>query len=70
MIPDELLCLSPSRLERLKSRELRRIRLQAYHLWIQAESQAEKALLRGAMEMVARELERRVALYEARGMSG
>ncbi len=70
IVPDELLRLSPSQLERVRSRELRRIRLMAHHLLIQAESEAEKALLRGAMEMVARELERRVALYEARGMSG
>lgn len=54
IVPDELLRLSPSQLERVRSRELRRIRLMAHHLLIQAESEAEKALLRGAMEMVVR----------------
>lgn len=70
MVPEILLRISPSELEKLRGSELRRLRLMAHRTLIQTESEADKKLLRDAMDMITQELERRVIMYEAKGLSG
>lgn len=59
-VPVELLRLKPSDLEGVRVGELKRIRRLAERCFIFAESDADRTLLRGVIQMVIREMERQL----------
>lgn len=65
-VPEELLRLTPSDLEKMKFHQLKTIRVVANRLYFWLEDEADKVLVQGVMEMVNREMERRLSLYEER----
>ena len=64
-VPEELLRLKPSDLEKVRVGELKRIRRMAERCLIFAESDVDRTLLRGVIQMVVREMERRLVELEA-----